>query len=205
MDMILAHVKDRTVEEAASELIGVLETILELPGMKNKPHHLVNPIGVNIQLLTDYADDARIVGDVIDNILQIRNNVPGTAERGTGGGHGEAKHSGILETLESALRRDEWPQVWDENIVEDQARYAMWRLLDYDPPMSEDMEVISEKVLTHFLSLRMAYPNTFEWLTDRESYLFTYLQAHRGDAGMPLPRVSANQVEHLIGVVHAAL
>ena len=193
-DMILAHVKDRTLTEAAEELTNVLNGILALPGMASKPKHLVDPIAVNISLLAKRPANKDVIGMVIDNILSIRNKVPGTAERGTGGGHGEAGHSGTLETVESALRTDNWKASWDEDTVEDQCRYSMWRLLDYDPPNptdDDDLQLISRRVLTHYLSLRMAYPKTFAWLTERESYLSTYMEAHRDDVGMPLPRVKA--------------
>jgi hypothetical protein len=69
----------------------------------------------------------------------------------------------------------------------------MWQLLDYNPTQpayDNAVKVIGDKVLTHFLSLRMAYPKTFEWLTVREAYLFTYLEANRDGRKMPLKKLT---------------
>jgi len=130
-DAILSHVKDRTVPEAVAALIILLGDIRDLPGMTlRSADYLQGPIDANLGLLRDNADNTAIVGEVIDNILSIRNKVPGTAEHGTGGGHGEAGFSGTLETVETALRRDAWPDAWDADVVENQCRYSMWRLLD---------------------------------------------------------------------------
>jgi hypothetical protein len=208
-DAILSHVKDVTVPEAADALIALLSEILNLPGMSiQSGAYLKKAIEENMEILQKDAKDAQVVGKVIDNILTIRNQIPGTAERGTGGGHGEAKSSGTLETLETTLRRDSWDKTWDEDIVENQCRSFMWGLLDYNPAQPADdkaAKVIGDRVLTHFLSLRMAYPKTFEWLTAREAYLFTYLEANRDSAGMPLKELTQLQFYSLRDYVHSKL
>jgi hypothetical protein len=208
-DAILSHVKDVTVPEAADALRALLSEILNLPGMSiQSGAYLMKPIENNMEILRMNADNPVVVGEVIDNILIIRNKIPGTAAQGTGGGHGEAKSSGTLETLETALRRDSWDKTWDEDIVENQCRSFMWGLLDYNPAQPADdkaAKVIGDRVLTHFLSLRMAYPKTFEWLTEREAYLFTYLEANRDSAGMPLKELTQLQFYSLRDYVHSKL
>jgi len=51
----------------------------------------------------------------------------------------------------------------------------------------------------------MAYPQTFAWLSDRESYLFSYLGAHRAGAELPLKRLTAPQFNALREYVHGQL
>ncbi|MTV50219.1 hypothetical protein GJ688_14680 [Heliobacillus mobilis] len=208
-DMILNNVRDKDVPGAAAALVEILNNISELPGMKLKSaQYLIPYIKSTISTLKTNADDAEKIGECIDTILSIRNKVPGTAERGTGGGHGESKYSGELVELETVLQRKEWKKSWDEDRVEQQCLYSMWRLLDYDPsePKDEDdFENIATKTLTHFLTLRMAYPATFEWLTQRKSYLFTYLEANRDTSGMPFPRLKPKTVDLLRDYVHPKL
>jgi hypothetical protein len=84
----------------------------------------------------------------------------------------------------------------------------MWRLLDYNPSQSVNdkaAEVIGNLVLTHFRSLRMAYPQTFDWLTKRKAYLFTYLEANRDGTEMPLKTLVQSQFDTLSNYVHSSL
>lgn len=198
-DTILSHVKDQTLAGAAKELRKYLDDILDLPGMKIKSgEYLKAYIERARTTLKDHDDDADLVGAVIDDILSIRNKVPGTAEVGTGGGHGEAGHSGILEQLETALRNNNWKTSWDEDVVSGQARASVWNLLDYDPanPSSVDeVDEIATRIVTHFKSIVSAYPNTDKWLNKREEYFTTYLEAHRDDVGMPLKKVKSKQLD----------
>ncbi len=208
-DMILSHVKDVTVPEAAKALRELLIEILKLPGMTSpSAAYLKTPIAENMEKLQKHAKDANVVGEVIDNILKIRNQIPGTAQNGVGGGHGEAESSGKLETVETALRRKCWDKNWDKNTVEIQCLSSMWRLLDYNPSESawdKSSQVIGDRVLTHFLSLRMAYPKTFEWLTFNNAYLFTYLEKNRSSDGMPLKNLTKLQFDSLREYVHPKL
>ena len=191
---ILSHVKDVNVPQAAAALSELLSEILILPGMSILSRAYLNgPIKDNMKMLRMNADNPVVVGEVIDNILTIRNKIPGTTARDKGGGHGEATSSGTLETLETALRRESWHNTWEEAIVVNQCCSLMWQLLDYNPTQpayDNAVKVIGDKVLTHFLSLRMAYPKTFEWLTVREAYLFTYLEANRDGRKMPLKKLT---------------
>jgi hypothetical protein len=148
------------------------------------------------------------IGHEIETILSIRNKVSGTAERGTGGGHGEAGHSGSLMEVEKALARGQWKNTWDEDRVSEQSRYSMWRLLDYDPANPQTVQqrnAVNQRVLTHFVSLRAAYPSTFQWLTDQGDYLFTYLEAHRDGVQLPLKRLSQASFNALRDHVHGSL
>ncbi|MEH1973460.1 MAG: DUF4157 domain-containing protein [Nostoc sp.] len=208
-DMISNRVTDRTVAEAAAELVKVLEEISELPGMKlQSASYLKSPMTINIELLKNHKTTAEQIGKVIDNILSIRNNVPGTAERGTGGGKGEAKHAGTITEVEKALRNDKWNKSWNNDIVSDQVRYGVWKLLDYDPknPTSEEeIATIANKIITHYKSIVSAYPLTDRWLNEREDYFKTYLDAHRDDVGMPLRQVKASNLETIFNFVNQGL
>lgn len=208
-DMIVNRVTDRTVGEAAAELVKVLEEISELPGMKLKSaEYLELPLMTNIELLKGDDITAQGIGIVIDNILSIRNKVPGTAERGTGGGHGEAEHSGIIQEVEKALRTNKWKESWNEDIVSNQVRYRVWRLLDYDPtnPTSqEDKITIANKIVTHYKSIMSAYPLTNKWLNEREDYFQTYLEGHRDDIEMPLKQLDSSNLEEVFNLVASEL
>ena len=152
--------------------------------------------------------DSDKTGAVIDDILSIRNKVPGTAERGTGGGQGESKYSGSLETVESALRTDSWNKSWDEDTVSEQCRYYVWRLLDYapaEPESDEDRAVIATKIITHYKSIMSAYPKVERWLNGREDYFSTYLEAHRDDAGMPLKGITPKELTKILKLVQDGL
>ena len=220
-DAIINRVTGRTVKQAAAALLELLGEYLQLPGMASKPDYLVKPIAENVDLLkmAMAADDAKGVGAVIDNMLQIRNAVPGTAQGGTGGGKSEAKNSGILNTVEAALRAGTaFPADWtaDGVSVEDQVRNAMWRLLDYHPSgmgssssssssSSSGMDPVTKAVLTHYLSMRSGYPLTFAWLTDNEHYLVDYLRNNRKGGGMPLGELTDTELEAVIETVHKNL
>lgn len=188
-DTIRGKVKDQTRSGAATSLQSYLDEMLTLPGMQQKnAAYLVDAIDRCKQSLND-ADN---VEDAIDLILSIRNKVPGTAQRGTGGGHGESGNSGRLEVVESALRNNDWKDSWDEDVVSDQCRYSVWRLLDYNPsePADEDdRKAIIKVIVTHYKSILSAYPHVNQWLVKRNDYFQTYLEAHRDDSGMPLKQV----------------
>lgn len=204
-DMIRSRVKDRTVKNAAAELKKILNEISALPGMKVKSGaYLIQYMERAASILDKNDTDPTTVGEVIDEILSIRNKVPGTAERGTGGGHGEAKHSGILETVETALRTDSWKDTWDEDVVSEQCRYGVWRLLDYNPsnPSNDDeRKEIAIKIVTHFKSIISAYPKTESWLGSRNDYFTTYMKAHRDDVGMPLSKVKPTELEAIFNLM----
>lgn len=210
-DMIISNVADRTPKEAAKSLIGVLDSFYALPGMQQRNvDYLKEAIQQAKDTLSQADGDPAIIGGVIDDILSIRNKVPGTAERGVGGGHGEAKNAGTAEAVERLLRRGK-P---DEELGDDQEAiakdvcYAMWRLLDYDPkePDSEaKTQDIVNKLLTHFLTLRVAYPLTFQWLTDIDCWLFPYLAKNRDKPGMPLSQIPNKTLEKLAQEVYKGL
>ncbi|HEY0005248.1 MAG TPA: hypothetical protein VGB17_10610 [Pyrinomonadaceae bacterium] len=168
--------------------------------MQSKPKHIVSAIEENKGLLLAAGknQDADAVGSIIDNILQIRNVVPGTAEiRKNGSGHGECGNSGILEVLETGLRTGDWKSSWGtEDEAAEQALASIWRLFDYDPAsLSEDVAV---KVLTHFISIRMSYPKTFEWLSSKKSWwLMPFLKNNRKLQGMPLGRLSNQELDDI--------
>ncbi|NYI07865.1 hypothetical protein [Allostreptomyces psammosilenae] len=210
-DSISNRVADRTPAEAARALITLLDEISELPGMAQaNAAYLRDAVTASRGRLTAAATagDTAAIGKEIDTILSIRNKVPGTAQRGTGGGHGEAGTSGVLQELEKQLRQGAWPAEWNETVVRDQARESMWRLLDYDPAQPADgvpTEEMRRRVLAHYLSLRSAYPMTWEWLTTKGYYLVDYLRANRNGPGMPLQRLSAATLQQLIDDVHANL
>ena len=108
-DMILSRVRDRTVPEAANELIDLLDRMSELLGGDQWNRTYGATVEENKQLLRDAArnNNADTVGGVIDNILALRNVMPdtalATAEQTPG--HGEAGTSGSLEVLETILRQ----------------------------------------------------------------------------------------------------
>lgn len=208
-DTILSKVKDKTVPGAAAALIGYLEEIKTLPGMALKSADYLKPhIASTIDTLKEHSDNAKVVGDQIDMILSIRNKVPGTAQHGTGGGHGEAGHSGILETVETALRTKSWNPEWDDETVANQCRASVWRLLDYDPPnpgSDEALETVINNVLTHFKSVISAYPKVEHWLGSNGYFFVTYLEEHRDAEGMPLQRLKKEQFDAVFEQVHGRL
>jgi hypothetical protein len=207
-DAVLSHVRDKTPVAAAGALIGLLDQFKELPGMLSQPKYIVTALATNQQLLGDVAtsdDPAGMLGDLIDNVLAIRNAIPLTAvTTHEGGGHGEAKSAGGLEVLETAIRTGApWPDKWGTaDEVAAQSQFYMWRLLDYDPPSpgtdDEKLAQIGRHLLGHFLSMRMAYPGVWHWLsTKKEYYLFTYLMAHRNDDGIPLRNLTSGELKAL--------
>ena len=212
-DAILDRVADRTPAEAANELIALLQEYALLPGMAQKNvGYLEIGIAQCIKALTQAAadDDAAAVGEQIDVILAIRNQVPGTAARGDGGGHGEAAQSGVLTEVEKAKRtstafRADWGS---EAEVADQVRYAMWRLLDYEPSAPADdvaTAKIAKVVLTHYLALRSAYPQVWAWLSAGGMYLYDYLVNNRKAEGMPLTKLDGDELLAVFKIVYAGL
>jgi hypothetical protein len=206
-DMILSHVRDKTVAEAANALIEVLNTIQHLPGAENLHASIGGKFDINRELLARAAKsgNAAHVGTIIDNILSLRNKLPdtalSTAEKTPG--HGEAKTSGILEVLETALRkglpfRPSWGSAGQ---VADQALASMWRLLDYQPPGGageKSFAKTKQRVLRHVLQMELSYPATFAWLSARGSYLMPYLKANRRKTGMPLSRLADGEMDTLV-------
>jgi hypothetical protein len=206
-DMILSHVRDRTVSEAANALIEACNAIERLPGAEYMHADIKSQIEDQRGFLTEAAqqDDAKTVGVVINNILKLRNMLPdtalGTAEKSLG--HGEAKESGGLEVLETALRtggpfKQEWGNT--DDAVADDALKKMWRLLDYHPPTGTSDAAFAKtkrRVLRHVLQMKLSYPATFAWLSNRGSALMPYLKANRRNAGMPLSQLTDNEIDRL--------
>jgi hypothetical protein len=217
-DSVLSSVRLKTVPQAANGLRGLLKYYKHLPSMgrnSTASTRLKAAIRINRQLLRTAAAnyDANTVGGVIDNVLAIRNQIPGTAvTTHEGGGHGEANSSGILRTAEDQFTDNGIGVLktgWIAGTVEDQTRKMMWKLLDYDPaaPAGDPnkCDVIGERVLTHFREMQVAYPLVFAWLTGRNAYLFSYLTANRLAAGMPLRRVSTPDLLTIQNYVHTNL
>lgn len=194
-DMVLNRVRGRNLAEATDELMLVLDEMGELPAVQtgSQPaNRILDFIGILKNTLLS-ATTKEEVCDVIADILRLRNMVPGTAESGTGGGHGEAGNSGILNQAEAYIRTGRWPPYVDHNSAAEQCLYAVWRLLDYDPPNPAtpiDAERIARVIATHFRSIISAYPHVEAWLTARGVLFSRFLKAHRGDIGMPLVRVA---------------
>lgn len=219
-DTILSHVRDRTPEEAANQLIFVARQFKELPFMADvgqwnlHVHQSLDYIIEQLQteLARDPRDDARlrvVVGNQIDDLLTQRNRVPHTAinEPGTSG-HGEAGNAGALETMETALRTERADSYGAQEAT--QAVKQMWTLFDYDPPEpaaeSSQLVTIEKRVLTHLKSMRLAYPHLFNWLTEQGSnyWLMRYLRGHRGDVNC-LNRLSDERLQDIEEYAHERL
>ena len=209
-DMILSRVRDRTVPEAANALIDLLDRMSELLGGEQWNRTYGATVEENKRLLRGAARDnnADVVGGVIDNILALRNVMPdtaiATAERTWG--HGEAGTSGSLEVLESALRTDtEWPQAWGtDNEVANQAMFNMWRLLDYQPPSNASETQFNKtknRVYRHLVQMRLSYPSTFDWLSERGDRLLTYIKENRDEDGMPLTDLSDGEIDDITSFI----
>ena len=217
---ILSNVRDLTPKQAAQRLIEVIQEFKTLPKMENVGNwnkHIHNAFDQQIDILTDSItneDDkgtTNTIGLLIDNILAARNQVPDTAisEHGTVG-HGEAKYAGILEELETHLRKGAWKDDWDEETVAQQSLGSMWSLFDYDPPEPDNddkLKTIEDRVLTHIMSVRRAFPHTFDWLTGKGSkyWLMTFLINNQGTVGVPLPRINAGTLKKIMEDVHGRL
>lgn len=213
-DTIRNRLTNRTPQQAAEELGAYLDEIGELPGMQQaNARYLDSHINASRTLLaaaarsSDDDDAAKVVQEEIDRILSIRNQIPGTAERGVGGGHGEANQAGITTEVEKSLRDGQpFKPAW--TAVEDQVRRAMWRLLDYNPSMTVTDDKAVTVLVTHYQSLRSAYPHTFAWLTDKGEYLYDYLTDQPAtDVDMPLGtwRSAGKNLAPLFDQVYAAL
>lgn len=96
-----------------------------------------------------------------------------------------------------------------DQIVGDNVRYAMWRLLDYNPsPPQGDAgkeQKISNVLLTHYQSMRSSYPLTWRWLNAKKYWLADYLRANHGKQGMPLAKPSDDDIVTAVSAVHSAL
>jgi hypothetical protein len=213
-DMILSHVRDRTVVQAAKALIDVLGWMQQLPGGDYWYGQYGDTVEINKQLLQQAAkdDDAGLVGGVIDNILSLRNKMPdtaiGTSEQTWG--HGEAKTSGSLETLESILRQNggALPTGYDDQTEAAAALFNMWRLLDYQPTSGASQQAFDktkDRVLRHVMQMRLSYPQVFTWLSNRGSWLMPYIKAHRTDDKMPLSNLNNTEIEQITKYVHGGL
>lgn len=212
---MLSRVRDRTPRQAAAELRNVINEFRQLPAMQNVNqwnnhiHQSLNAIDGQLQGAAGMSesDAADVVGDQIDALLRERNRVPGTAisEPGTVG-HGEAKHAGALETMETALRTGNAGHYG--NAEKAQAVSDMWALLDYDPPDPPgalQLQAIVARVATHLRSLRTAFPQVFIWLSGDPNYwLLPYLRANPHIA-TSLQRVSGPNLLLVQNAVHASL
>jgi hypothetical protein len=212
---ILSRVRDLTPTEAAASLRVVVAEILELPAMQTQ-NQWNEHIHLSLAEIDAALNDAQsmeqnsaavMVGKQIDAILRERNRVPGTAisEHGTHG-HGEAKTAGALEVMETALRTEHAGDYGAS--VAQQAVECMWALFDYDPPDPADndkLQKIQERVLTHVMSMRTAFPKVFNWLTEQPEYwLIPYLSSNRNKF-TALQRVSDNNLLQVQEYVHANL
>jgi hypothetical protein len=215
VDTILSNVRDRTPAEAAHQLIFVVAEFRKLPAMEvqshanNHVHQSLDNIVTNLTwaLTQDEKTLIGTVGDQIDRLLAERNRVPQTAisEHGTKG-HGEAKTAGALEVMETALRQK--TAKYGQKEAE-QAAQEMWRLLDYDPAdpdTSIKLDAIAKRVLTHLMSMRLAYPQVWGWLTANwpAYWLLPYLRKNQ-HLFSSLQRVSANNLATIEKDVHSAL
>jgi hypothetical protein len=213
-DMILSNVRDKTVEEAADELIDILDRMQEFPGGDHWYRQYGTAIETNKALLQQAAndDDAATVGSVINNILSLRNKMPDTAiaTREQTWGHGESRTSGSLEVLETILRQNAGalPNTYDEDTEAEAALYNMWRLLDYQPTgnaSDQAFQRTENRVLRHVMQMRLSYPAVFGWLTARGSWLMPYLEENRDDAGMPLTDLTDVEMDDVTEYVHENL
>jgi hypothetical protein len=212
---MLSRVRDLTPTQAAAELRVVILEFRQLPAMQNVTQWNKH-IHLSLDLIDSALDDAttmsekdaaKVVGAQIDGLLRERNRVPGTAisEYGTTG-HGEAKHAGALETMETALRSGTAGGYGNNEKA--QAVHDMWALLDYDPPDpagQDQLDAISARILTHFKSMRTAFPRVFNWLSgDANYWLLPYLRANR-HITTTLQRVSGANLLLVENAVHGAL
>jgi hypothetical protein len=217
VDTILSNVRDRTPVDAARQLIWVATEFKKLPAMASVGQwnkHIHASLDLIVQRLDaaiksgDPGVAAATVGAEIDQLLSERNRVPGTAigEKDTIG-HGESKTAGALEVMETALRTK---QAGGYGAAEaEQAVQELWRLLDYDPPDPDDkvkLETVSKRVLTHLMSMRLAYPQVWQWLSSGPSkfWMIPYLRANR-KLVTALGRLTDPVLGEIQNQVHAAL
>lgn len=223
-DTILSHVRERTPEEAATQLAAVALEFRKLPSMQTDTE-LNRRIHVALDQIAQALTKAGKSGDpvlakatveeMIGQLLAARNVMHGVtvSKEGTTG-HGEAKHAGGLETMESQIAKD--PSVLGSYGASEAlgALAAMWRLLDYNPPEPADLKdagqiaAMGKPVLTHVLSLRLAYPRVWEWLTGlgEKFHLLPWLQSQkRAGTVLPLPRLSDAAVAKVQEYVYANL
>ena len=208
------RVRGWTPEEAVDGLIELVEEYENLPGMAHAEAYLKRSFQNIKDTLTaasesgNAADVKRAVEEAVPQILKTRNQVPGTAEGGTGGGHNEAGWAGKLDALELALSGPGVP-AGKKQVEADEAREAMWRLLSYNPPSPKGdpkkEAKISKNLLTHYQELQRAWPRTWAWLEENNYPLENYLKHHRAEDGMPFARLSDAEVDTAIDEVKAEL
>lgn len=199
-DTIVSKVRGRTLAEAAASLQGYLEEILLLPGMKSAAY-LEAPLKECWKAL----NDPKNVNAVIDEILAIRNQVPGVAEKGKGAPNDEAGSSLILRTVDHALQDDAWNNRWDPKVVSMQCREAVWKLFAYDPPHADNdkkVQKIANHVTTFIRSIISAYPHVEAWLYGRGDTFQAYLENHRYTHGFPLQRLTKGELTAVFNVVN---
>ncbi|WP_204034149.1 hypothetical protein [Micromonospora qiuiae] len=212
-DAIRSAVVGRTPQDAATALIAYLTELRALPGMTTPSARYLDPYLDAAEASLVAAENANasaardIVGAQIDEILTIRNHVPGTAQRGVGGGHGEGNSAGIVREVERNRRAGaDFPSTWGtDDAIADQVRHMMWRLLDYDPPPTATPKTVTAVLITHYRSLWSAYPYTFDWLTAKNRLLRKYLIDHHGEPGLPLRRWTVADLKPIFDDVHAGL
>ncbi|MEZ4868497.1 MAG: hypothetical protein R3C14_44620 [Caldilineaceae bacterium] len=220
-DTILSNVRDKTPTEAANQLILVIDVFLDLPAMRQRNNFnglIIDSFNVIKGKLSDASKEtdeksaSDIIGTLIDEILSARNKIPGTAiSESDSHGHGEAGSAGILEKLETALRKNEWNSSWNEDVVAREALESIWYLFDYNPPdpANDDnkLDDIQKRVLTHVMSIRLAYPCVFDWLTQKGQnyWLMPYLIKNNKSMGMPLQQVASEKLQKVQEYVHAGL
>lgn len=217
---ILSRVRDRTPTNAASELQNLVKEIGKLPYMASAGHVHASLNSIDKKLseaakLPDEKAAANIVGDQIDLVLDARNHIPGTAISVSGTtGHGEARTAGSLEMFETDLRQTGGQKFATDAKNAKQALLNMWELFDYNPPDPKDDPKLTEvqrRVLTHVMSMRTAFPLTFEWLTSLgEKYwlmpwLMQSLQSRGPALRLPLQRLSKESLKKVTDFVHTNL
>ena len=211
---VINRVRGLTPGRAADALIELVKDYKTLPGMaQTNARYLDEGFEQTEEMLAEASknDDADAVEEAIPLILTYRNKVPGTAEQGTGGGHGEHDWALILQAVESDLQEGggSLPTGKIDSVVGNQARQAMWHLLAYNPsPPQGDTdkeEAISKVLLAHYQEMRRSWPFTWDWLNKKKYWLVDYLLAHRTEKGMPLAKLLDSDINTAIGTVYAEL
>jgi hypothetical protein len=204
-DAMLAAVKDKPLAGAVADISVYLRHIRNLPGMRRgRVQHINNAIDANLQILGNNAIAPAEVSQVIVNTLAIRNQVPGSAEnRPTGGGRDEAGSSLILRTIGQELLTGNGvlPAIFNPVTVADQARLAIWHLLDWDPDPSTAHQAVADHIVTHFRDMELAYHPVPDWLAANRYLLFDYLIAHRQGPAMPLKQLSGPAITAIRAIV----
>lgn len=184
--MINSHTRGKTPEEACKALIKLLGDFHLLPGMATKTaedYNLPNAIKKAQKELAESDADPKVMGAIIDDILEIRNYVPLTSMRvgKSSGGHGESKFAGELDTLEDKFRTGADLSSYSEDGLGHQAVTNMWQLFDYDPNKSEDDDKIVAVLVQHLTSMYLAYPEVYAWCTAKGYWLVPWMVKNVGD------------------------